>query len=212
VLLGLSADSLVELAADDPAAESIPVPEVGILAPDWPELAAMRRRLDASEQQVKIARSARMPKVGAFASVEENKGWRRDGDGQNWTAGISVGMTLFDGSETSSRIREATAALDQTRQQERKVRLALELRLRQARINHDVAMSQLEVCTSQVEQADESARLSRERFAAGSLLSAELIGVETRLADARVQLAVSRAKERVALAELRTALALPILN
>jgi outer membrane protein TolC len=67
------------------------------------------------------------------------------------------------------------------------------------------------VSRRQVAQAEESARLSRERFSAGALLSAELIGVESRLAEARVQLAQTIAAERVALAELRLALGLSVL-
>ena len=210
VLLGKPADTLVELADNDSSADAIIYTEASSETPVWPELAAMDKRVRAAEQQVRSARAARKPEIGAYAGVQDDRGWRRDGDGQSWVAGVSVSMTVFDGFETDSRIREAKAALDEVTQVRRKVELALQLRLQQSRINHDVAVSQLEVCRRQVAQADESARLSRERFSAGALLSAELIGVETRLADARVQLAQSEARERVARAELRTAQAQPI--
>ncbi len=210
VLLGLPAESPVTLAESDPQVESLREPPAGMASPEWPELAAMQSRVKAAEEGVKIAKAARRPSVGAFANVEDNRGWRRDGDEQSWTAGLSVSMTLYDGSETGAKIREAMAYVDEAKEQQRKLRLGLELRLRQAQINYDVARSQLEVCTQQLEQAEESAALSRERFSAGSLLSTELIGVETRLADARVQLAFSRARVSLALCELRNAYGLRI--
>ncbi len=207
--LGRRSDSGLELADDDGRLIQHPLSTV---AEQWPELSTIKAQVSAAEHLLHVAKAARRPTIGAFASVQDNRGWRRDGDGQNWTAGVAVGMTIYDGAETDARIAEAQAKLEQALEAERKVQLALELRLRQARINHEVSLSQLEVCRKQVEQAGEAAQLSRERFAAGSLLSAELIGVETRLADARVQLAQSLAQERIAVAELRSALGLEILG
>jgi outer membrane protein TolC len=180
-------------------------------SPTWPELAVMDARVQAAELALRSAKGARMPQVGAFASAQRDEGWRRDGSGESWTAGVAVSMNLYDGDRTQAAIREAGAALEMASETRRAVELALSLRLSQARVDYDVARRQLEVCRRQLEQADESARLSRERFAAGSLLSAELIGVETRLAEARVQLAVSKVRERVALAALRHALGINIL-
>jgi outer membrane protein TolC len=211
VLLGRKADFSIELAPDDPTQALIADPGETLPA-HWPELEAMDARVHAASEAVRVARAGRMPEVGAYAGVDENKSWRRDGSGESWSAGVSMTMTLFDGRQTDSKIMQASAALDEAREMRRKVELSLELRLQQARINHNMALSQLEVCKRQVAQAEESARLSRERFSAGALLSAELIGVETRLADARVQLARTLASERVAMAELRLALGLSVLS
>lgn len=212
VLLGMPADETLTLSAEDNTTQRITDPGTSAETAKWPELDAMDSRVEAAQRQLSAARADRMPTVGAFASVQDDRGWRRDGDGQGWAAGVAMSMTLFDGNETGAKIAQAKAALNEVEQTRRKVQLALQLRLRQARINHEVAVSQLEVCRQQVAQADESARLSRERFSAGSLLSAELIGVETRLTDARVQLVQSESRERVAMAELRNALALPVLS
>ena len=59
-----------------------------------------------------------------------------------------------------------------------------------------------------VEQAEESAALSRARFEKGALLTADLIGVESRLIETRMRRVVAGADERLALAELRRALGL----
>jgi outer membrane protein TolC len=64
------------------------------------------------------------------------------------------------------------------------------------------------VTAQAVEQAEESAALSRARFEKGALLAADLIGVESRLIETRMRRAVAGADERIALAELRSALGL----
>ena len=57
-----------------------------------------------------------------------------------------------------------------------------------------------------VEQAEESARLSRERFKEGVVLSSDLIDVENRLTDALVRRTGARTSRRIAVADLRRAL------
>ena len=56
-----------------------------------------------------------------------------------------------------------------------------------------------------MEQAEESANLSRERFKEGIILSSELIDVENRLTDAMVRGTLARAARRIAVANLRKA-------
>lgn len=210
VLLGMPAEETPELVDDDPTVALVADPGAATPA-RWPELEAMDARVRAAGEAVRVARAGRRPEIGAYAGMDENHGWVRSGSSESWTAGVSMSMTLFDGRATDAKIAQAQANLDEAREMRRKTDLSLQLRLRQAKINHSVALSQLEVCKRQVEQAEESARLSRERFSAGALLSAELIGVETRLADARVQLARTLASERIAAAQLRLALGLPVL-
>jgi len=94
----------------------------------------------------------------------------------------------------------------------RKLELALGLQLDQARLALKLAREQLAATETLVAQANESARMSRERFAVGALLSAELIGVETRLTEARMRRAVALAAEKIAVADLRRAAGLPLLT
>jgi outer membrane protein len=59
-----------------------------------------------------------------------------------------------------------------------------------------------------VEQAAESAALSRARFEKEALLTADVIGAESRLLEARLRRTIAAADERLALVELRRALGL----
>ncbi len=200
----------VTLAADDASINALNAPVTASIE-QRPELHALAARREAAASAVDAASGARRPTVNAFASYQFDKGWRLNGDGDSWMAGISAEWSVFDGKATSGKIREARANLTETEAAQQQLELGLQLELEQARLAHTYAVEQLAVTATLVEQAEEAARISRERFEAGSLLSAELIGVETRLTAARVRRAVATAAERIAAADYRRAAGLPLL-
>ena len=79
---------------------------------------------------------------------------------------------------------------------------------RQAGLFLDETKQRLQVTEKMVEQAEESAQLSRERFKEGVILSSDLIDVENRLTEAQVRNTVARASHRIAIADLRRAIGL----
>ena len=211
-LLGHDSGEAVLLAPDLPnAAPGVDTSLEHLSIENRPELRAMRHRVTAAENAARAARGGLLPVVNAFASYQYDQGWRLNGDSRSWTAGIQAEIPIFDGQLTRGRIDEAEAQEAQAREALRKLELALSLQLDQARLAYHLAREQLVVTETVVSQADASARISRERFAAGALLSAELIGVETRLTEARMRRAVALAAEKIAAADLRRAAGLPLL-
>jgi outer membrane protein TolC len=87
--------------------------------------------------------------------------------------------------------------------------LAIDLEVKQAKLSYHQSVQRLQVTEKMVEQAVESARLSRTRFKEGVILSSDLIDVEMRLTDARVRRSVAKANIKIAKADLRRALGLP---
>jgi outer membrane protein TolC len=90
----------------------------------------------------------------------------------------------------------------------RKATLGIALEVEQARLAHADAAERLAVSARAVEQAEESARLSRARFEKEALLTADLIGVESRRLEAKLRRTIAAADERLALVEFRRALGL----
>ncbi len=210
-LLDLPPQQSLELAEKDPGVDLIERPARMDTA-NRPELRAARASVRAAEKKVRAARGGRLPTVDAFANYKADQGFRRDGDGTSWTAGVSVSVPVFDGHATRSKIAEARAGLREAEERLRRLRRSLAVDLEEARLAHDLAVEQREVARKQVRQAREAAELSRERFAAGTLLSTELIGVESRLVEAKTQLAIATGRERTALAHLRRVSGHPILQ
>ena len=102
--------------------------------------------------------------------------------------------------------------METAREQQRKVRLALDLEVEQARLDLQQATERLAVTEKVVSQAAESEALTRARFEQGLALSTQLFDAETALTGARVRRAEAEADQRIAVAAMRKALALPQLD
>jgi outer membrane protein TolC len=198
----------VELVDHDPALARLAVPDTGDFS-QRPELLGLQARVRAAEAMIEAARGARRPTVNAFASYQYDRGWKMNSGADSWLAGVSVDVNIFDGGQTSGKVRQSSAELTQVKEMLRKATLGIGLEVEQARLAHADAAERLAVSASAVGQAEESAQLSRARFEKEALLTADLIGVESRLVEARLRRTVAAADEHIALVELRRALGLP---
>lgn len=173
-----------------------------------PELKSLTHAEEAARANLRAARGGNLPTVDSFVSYQYDKGFVMDGDGDSWMAGVKVNYRLFDGNRTGADVAKAMAELASIQAMREKVELGMDLEVKQADLNHRQAVQRLEVTMKMVEQAEESARLSRTRFKEGVILSSDLIDVERRLTDARVRQSVASASIKVAKADLRRAMGL----
>lgn len=171
-----------------------------------PELKRLEAAIEAAELLVRKAQGGYYPTADVFAGYQVDKGYELDGAGNSWLAGIKVNYNLFNGHQTSSEIARANAVLAEKKEEKRKMVLAIDLEVEQARLFLEQAEKRLQVTKKMVEQAEESARLNRERFKEGVVLSSDLIDVENRLTDALVRRTGARTSRRIAVADLRRAL------
>jgi outer membrane protein TolC len=174
-----------------------------------PELKAAEAAIQAAEARVRQAQSGYYPTAEAFAGYQIDQGYELDGSGNSWLAGVKVNFNLFAGQRTAFRIVGAKAMLAEKKEQMRKTSLALRLEMQQASLALEQAEQRLQVTEKMVEQARESARLSRERFEEGLILPSDLIDVENRLTGALVRRTVARTARSIAVADLRRACGLP---
>ena len=177
-----------------------------------PELAAVRERENAAQAKVQSSKGGYQPRVSAFGSLDYDYGWVTHGDGKSYTAGVLAQWDLWDGFATRSKVREANAELETAHEDQRKLRMALDLEVQQARLDVAAAQERMEVTSKTVEQATESARLTRDRFGQGLALPSQLIDSETALLGARVRRAEAESDLHIAIAALRKALAMPQLD
>ena len=173
-----------------------------------PELQSLLHAEEEAAAKLRAARGGNLPTIDGFASYQYDKGYVMDGDGDSWIAGVKVNYRLFEGHRTSAEVARAMAGLSVIRAQRNKVELAMDLEVKQADLSHRQAVQRLQVTEKMVEQAEESARLSRTRFKEGVILSSDLIDVEMRLTDALVRQSVASANIKVAMADLRRAMGL----
>ncbi len=206
-LLGIEAEEFI-VAADAP---TLALPEDS-LRTSRPEFAAAAERARAAESQVRSAKAGYLPRLNAFGALDYDRGWVTDGDGKSYTGGLLLTWDIWDGRLTRAKVSEARANLETAREQERKVRLAVNLEAEQARLDLQQSQERLRVGEKTVAQAEESLTLTRDRFAQGMALATQLIDVQTALTTARVRRADAQADVQIATAALRKALGLPILE
>jgi outer membrane protein TolC len=184
--------------------------ETAALAQIRPEVMAMKQRVQAAEANLQAVSAGHAPTVDLQASYEYDQGWLRSGSGTNWTAGLVGRYFLFDGHETVARERTARAELRAAEAGLQQVEAEMAFDLARSQLLQQQIVQRLKLAKLSLEQAAESARLTRERFKAGKVLSAELIAVEARLADMQMQLALVEGEQVAAQIALRRSLGLSL--
>jgi outer membrane protein len=176
------------------------------------ELAAARHRERAAREQVSAAKGSYLPRVNAFGSLDYDYGWKYQVGGGSYTAGALLQWDLWDGHMTKAKVQEANSNLESAREEERKLRLALDLEVERARLDLKAANERLSVTEQVIAQAAESAGLTRARFEQELALPKDLIDAETVLVTARVRRAEAEGDRQIAIAAVRKALGLPQLE
>jgi outer membrane protein len=177
-----------------------------------PELLAAAEKERATEARIRGARAGWKPQVSAFGSVEHNRGAEFDGNGSNYTVGVLAQWHLWDGKLTKGRVAEAAAELAAAREETRKLRLEVDLEVTQARLAVKDAEERLAVTKRGIELAEESVKLTRDRYEQGLALTTQLIDAETALTGARVRRVEAETNLSVAVAGWRRALGLAVVE
>ena len=109
------------------------------------ELAAAASTSARRGSRCAAPRSGYLPRVSAFGSLDYDYGGPDNSDGKSYTAGALAQWDVWDGRLTRAKVREATANLESAREEERKLRLALDLEVEQARLELKAANERLVV-------------------------------------------------------------------
>lgn len=176
-----------------------------------PEVLATESVAQAAAARIRQAAAGWKPSVNAFGSTEHNRGGKFDGNGTNYTVGVMAQWDVWDGNLTRGRVNEAEADYQAAQETVRRQRLAVTLEVQQARSALREADERLTVSAKSVQLAEESVKLTRERFETGLALAAQLIDAETALTAARVRRVEADTDRRVAIAALRRALGMTMI-
>ena len=136
-----------------------------------PEYALLARKSDLAREQVRLARSERLPQIGAVGSygylhgVQLNDGWLTDG--ANFAAGVQVSIPIFHFGGRSNKVKSARAKYEQARLEQEHTSERMLLEATRAANNFDEAILELRLAESSLAAADEHLRISERRYAAG---------------------------------------------
>ena len=178
-----------------------------------PEIQAAIKQRDAAAAEVRAAYGNYFPQVSLSYMYDwawmRNRAWesqaasqRMRGDGsEGYSAGVVVTLPVFDGFMRENALKTAKSKLDRAVQAEGLARQQIAKDVNQAALMLTAAEKSVEASRKGLEQAEEEARVIRERFQSGR-------GIQLEVLDAQVALTRARFNAVSALAEYQGAQAM----
>jgi outer membrane protein TolC len=153
--------------------------------PDWQSFLLGK---GMSEDNLSIAKTAYLPTVmlSANAGNRINEYPSYKSDVNSWTVTGTASWTMFDGFGIHNRMREAVANLASQQQTEEQVKNNISLEVRDAYLNLTNALETIALAKKTVESAQESYKVSSQRFLAGAGTNLEVLDSQVSFTQAKV--------------------------
>lgn len=155
--------------------DELPVYPVGTPTADLenrPETRLLDRKSELARQQVRLARSERLPQIGLVGSYGYVHGIKLNDDylldGASFAAGVQVSIPIFHFGGRSNKMKAARAKYEQAQLEQQNGNERMQLELIRAANNLDESALELRLAESSLAAADENLRLSELRYQAGT--------------------------------------------
>jgi len=179
-----------------------------------PELKAVNEQVNINQKLIDIARGGYKPTLALNSSLQ----WQGLSDDfkpagsewyRSWNASLNLTWPLFNGFETSGRVRQAKVDLHQSELMESQLSRQVRLEVRKAHGDVLEARQRVAALGRTVEQADRGVQIARVRFHNGVGTQLELLDAQVALTAARVNRISALHDLAVAVSELRLAVGRP---
>ena len=174
-----------------------------------PELQQLFKLEKAADESVSAARGNYWPSLGIGAGYQIKKS-SADNDlnktREGWSAMAQGNWAIFDGRATAGKVAQARSVLAQMQLTTAEQQLAIDVEVRRAHSTLQEAAELVTASKAVVEQADESVRLAKARFDAGTATQLDVLQSQVALTEARTNEVEALYNHTVALASLRKAM------
>jgi outer membrane protein TolC len=174
-------------------------------ASERPEARQMKLATSLAENQAASARSSLLPQVSVHAAFEADRQRFYDRGGANWLVSIGLRWNLFNGFSDKARIEESGFALRRSEAEQERAGSAIRLQVRRAFADLGAADQRIEVARASVAEAEESLRITQNRYEAGMSNVTDLLRTETAVLEARTRRLAAIHDQRIAAAMLELA-------
>jgi outer membrane protein len=171
-----------------------------LLTAERPDIKAARQRVEASKSQIGIVKSELLPRVRAEAGF----GWRDSEffpSDKDWYVGMTLDIPLFDGFTRKHRVAKETIEVSREEARLRHFMLQAQKEIWSAHSRMVEAFESIEASKALQKDASESARLTRERYAAGAGVINDLLDAEFLFAQSEVSTVRAEYHYLIAMAE-----------
>jgi outer membrane protein TolC len=170
-----------------------------------PEVRQSHLAADLAKAQADSARSALLPQVGFHAAFEADRQQFINKGGANWLASIGLHWNLFNGNGDKARIEESNHWLERAHADEQRIDSAVRLEVRRAWAGLRAAGQRIEVAKAAVSEAEESLRITQNRYQAGMSNVTDLLRNETVVLESRTRYLAAVHDQRIAATMLELA-------
>jgi outer membrane protein len=158
-----------------------------------------------AESQSAAARSALFPRVSVRGVFEADRQTFVTKGGANWFVGATLEWNLFNGFADQSRREETAQLVAGARARQKQTESTVRLEVRRAYANWKGAEERIGVATAAVAEAEESLRITRNRYEAGLTTITELLRNETAWLETQTRHLEAVYRQRLAATELELA-------
>ncbi len=150
-----------------------------------PDLKRIRAEQAAQEKSVGVAKSAFGPKLNAFASWETDTRNVFTNGGNNWVGGLELKLDLFSGGAKLANLTQQQALQERVIAGRQAYENQVRLEVRRAFYDFESACQQVEVARTSSAQAQESLRISRNRYDTGLATMTDLLQIQQSMTQAQ---------------------------
>jgi outer membrane protein TolC len=163
-----------------------------------PETRQTHLAANLAKIQADSAHGALLPEVSVHAGWEADRQRFVTRAGVNWLASISLRWNLFNGFGDRARIAESGQLVKRAAADEQRTDSAVRLQVRRAWAALRAAGQRIEVAKASVAEAEESLRITQNRYAAGMNNVTDLLRNETAVLESRTRYLAAIHDQRVA--------------
>lgn len=174
-------------------------PDFEALAKNNPSLQKLIAQKNAASFELKATRANFLPQVSAEAGANKS-GARLPPEGDNWNAGLSLSLPLFEGGLKTAELAQAKALFNQAEAEERSTRDGLVLSLQQTWSTLQDAAETVEVQSKFLSAAEERAKIAEAQYSLGliqfdnwTIIEDDLVKTKKDFLDAQVNAALAEA-------------------
>lgn len=207
-VLGLPLDAPHDLST---GLAPIPIPDLDL--PDYerkavdnrPETRESRLAASLARVQADSARGAYLPQIGVRAGWEADRRRFWNGAGTNWLAAVSLKWNLFNGFADKARVEEAGHSLRRAEAEQERAGSGARLQVRRTWADLTAAQQRIEVARAAMAEAEESLRITQNRYEAGLSNVTDLLRTETAVLESKTRFLAAVHDQRIAAAMLEYA-------
>jgi outer membrane protein TolC len=170
-----------------------------------PDLRQSRLQTTLAETRSESARAAMLPQVILHAGFEADRQQFVNRGGTNWLAAATLRWNLFNGGADKARIEQAASGVGRARALGTQAEAQVRLQVRRAWADLRSATERIEVAEGAVAIAEESLRITKNRFDAGLATVTDLLRTETALLEVRDRRLAAVYDQRLAAVNLELA-------